>query len=201
MWNIQHQTGKREKNELHVPTGRPILFQLRSTDVIHSFWIPNLQGKKDLVPGRPTSLWMQIGRPGIYRGQCAEFCGYQHAHMGLLIVAESPEQFAAWQQAQRTVPPAPATERQKRGQQLFLTGSCVLCHTIAGTLARSRVGPPLTHLASQQTIGAGVVANTRENLARWIRDPHTMKPGVRMPQNFLAQEDLAALLDYLATLK
>jgi cytochrome c oxidase subunit 2 len=191
----------RVANELHVPTGRPILFQLQSTDVIHSFWMPNLQGKKDLIPGRPTSLWLQIDRPGTYRGQCAEFCGYQHAHMGLLVLAEPPDKFAAWQQAQRTTPPGPSTDRQKRGQQLFLTGSCVLCHTIDGTLARSRVGPPLTHLASQQTIGAGAFANTRANLARWIRDPHTMKPGVRMPQNFLSQEDLDALLDYLATLK
>ncbi len=188
-------------NELHVPTGRSILFQLQSTDVIHSFWVPNLQGKKDLIPGRPTSLWMKIDRAGTYRGQCAEFCGYQHAHMGLLIVAEPPDKFAAWQQAQRTAPPKPSTDRQVRGQRVFLSGSCVLCHTIDGTLARSRVGPPLTHLASQQTIGAGMFANNRETLARWIRDPHALKPGVRMPQNFLPPADLDALLDSLATLK
>ncbi len=188
-------------NELHVPVGRPILFQLNSPDVIHSFWIPSLQGKRDLIPGNPTSLWLEATHPGTYTGQCAEFCGYQHAHMGLTVVAEPPARFAAWQAAQRSAPPPPVTGPQRRGQQLFLTGSCVLCHTIEGTLARSRVGPPLTHLASQSTLGANTIANTRENLARWIRDPHTIKPGVRMPQNSLNDPDLAALLDYLATLK
>lgn len=188
-------------NELHLPTGTPILFQLQSPDVIHSFWVPGLQGKKDLIPGRPTSLWLQADRPGTYEGQCAEFCGYQHAHMGLTIVAESREKYDAWKQAQLKTPPPPSTDEQKRGQQIFLTGSCVLCHAIEGTPARSHVGPALTHLASQRTIAANTVPKTRDNLRRWIVDPHTIKPGVHMPQNSLSGGDLEALLDYLETLQ
>jgi cytochrome c oxidase subunit 2 len=188
-------------NEIHIPTGRPILFELQSPDVIHSFWIPSLQGKKDLVPGRSSSLWLRADRPGTYQGQCAEFCGFQHAHMGLLIVAEPPEKFAAWQEAQRKTPPAPSTDRQRRGQEVFLTGSCVLCHAIDGTPARSHVGPALTHLASQQSIAANSFTNTRDNIGRWILDPHAMKPGVHMPPNQLSGDDLNALLDYLAILQ
>jgi cytochrome c oxidase subunit 2 len=188
-------------NELHVPAGRTVQLLLNSNDVIHSFWVPSLQGKKDLVPGHPTSLWLNLDRPGVYDGQCAEFCGLQHAQMNLRLVVETPAQFAAWQQAQRSLPPTPANDRQRRGQQVFLTRSCVLCHTIAGTLAGSRVGPALSHLASQPMIGANAFPNTREMLRRWIHNAPAMKPGVRMPQNELTPEDMDALLDYLATLK
>lgn len=188
-------------NEIHIPTGRPILFELQSPDVIHSFWVPSLQGKKDLVPGRSSSVWLKAERAGTYQGQCAEFCGYQHAHMGLLIIAEPPEKFAVWQEAQRKTPPPPSTDRQRRGQEVFLTGSCVLCHAIDGTPARSHVGPALSHLASQQSIGANSFANTRNNIGRWILNPHAMKPGVHMPSNQLSGDDLNALLDYLAILQ
>jgi len=188
-------------NELHLPVGRPVQLLLQSADVIHSFWIPSLQGKKDLVPGHQTSLWLTPDQPGIYRGQCAEFCGYQHAHMGLLAVVESPEAFAKWQEAQRLSAAPPSTESQKRGQQVFLTRTCVMCHTIQGTPANSRVGPPLTHLASQQTIAAGAFPNTRGHLAGWIMNPQAMKPGVRMPANPLSPDELQSLLDYLETLK
>jgi cytochrome c oxidase subunit II len=174
---------------------------LQSADVIHSFWLPNLQGKRDLVPGKIQSLWLQPDRIGEFRGQCAEFCGYQHAHMGLVAVVESAEDFAKWQEAQRKPAPEPTTDKQRRGRDVFLTGSCVLCHTISGTPAGSRVGPPLTHIASQQTIGAGAFPNTRGYLAGWILDPQALKPGVRMPQNSLSADDLHALLDYLETLK
>lgn len=188
-------------NELHLPVGRPVQLMLNSADVIHSFWLPNLQGKKDLVPGRTQTLWLQPDRIGEFRGQCAEFCGYQHAHMRLVATVESPEDFAKWQEAQRKPAPEPTTDSQRRGREVFLKGSCVLCHTIAGTPAASRVGPPLTHLASQQTIAAGSFPNTRGYLAGWILDPQALKPGVRMPQNALSGDDLHALLDYLETLK
>ena len=188
-------------NELHLPVGRPVQLLLDSTDVIHSLWVPSVQGKKDLVPGHPTSMWLTIDRPGTYDGQCAEFCGLQHATMNLKIVAETREKFAAWQEAQRQTPPTPQTEKQKRGQQVFLTRSCVLCHTIAGTPAFSSVGPPLSHVASQQMLAANTFPNTREYLTRWIHDAPSMRPGVLMPQNELTREDLDALVDYLETLK
>jgi cytochrome c oxidase subunit 2 len=188
-------------NELHLPVGRPVQLVMQSADVIHSFWIPRLHGKMDLIPGHTTRLWLQPEQVGTYRGQCAEFCGYQHAHMGLTAVVESPEDFAKWQESQRAEPPPPATDSQRRGQQVFLTSSCVLCHSISGTIAGSRVGPPLTHLASQQTLAAGTVPNNRGYLAGWILDPQSLKPGARMPQNLLSADDLQALLDYLQSLK
>jgi cytochrome c oxidase subunit II len=187
-------------NEIHVPVGRPIQLLLQSNDVIHSFWMPQFQGKKDMVPGHPTSLWFQVDRPGTYYGQCAEFCGYQHAHMRLTVVAESPEKFAQWQDAQRASAQEPTTDSQRHGRDVFLQTTCVMCHTIQGTPARSRVGPPLTHFAGNQRLGAGAFENTREHLRQWIRDPQSMKPGVRMPQHTLATDDLNALLDYLQSL-
>jgi cytochrome c oxidase subunit II len=205
-WQIEYQNPDPSKtfitaNELHLPVGQPVQLLLQSSDVIHSFWVPALQGKKDLVPGHPTSLWITPDRTGTFRGQCAEFCGYQHAHMGLLAVVETPEEFARWQAAQRQSAPAPTTDTQKLGQQVFLTRTCAMCHAIQGTLANSRVGPPLTHLASQQTIAAGSFPNTRGHLAGWILDPQALKPGVRMPANPLSPDELQALLDYLEILK
>lgn len=188
-------------NEIHIPAGRPVQLQLQSTDVIHSFWVPSLSGKKDLVPGHPTAMWLKAERPGVYYGQCAEFCGYQHANMKLIVFVDTPDAFAAWQAAQRSPAPEPTTARQRHGRDVFLSRTCVMCHTIPGTTAGSRVGPTLGGLASRQTIGAGALANTREHLRHWIIDPQTLKPGVRMPQNALPDEDVDALLDYLETLK
>lgn len=188
-------------NELHLPVGRPVQLLLESADVIHSFWLPNLQGKKDLVPGHQTALWITPERAGTFRGQCAEFCGHQHAHMGLLAVVEPPEVFERWQEAQRASATPPATESQKRGQQVFLSRTCVMCHTIQGTPANSRVGPSLTHFASRQTLAAGAFPNTRGHLGGWVLDAQAMKPGVKMPPNELPPDELHALLDYLETLK
>lgn len=205
-WRIEYQDPDPTKgfitaNELHLPVGQPVQLLLQSNDVIHSFWLPNLQGKKDLVPGHQTSLWITPDRVGVFRGQCAEFCGYQHAHMGLLAVVETAAEFAQWQEAQRRPAPAPVTEGQKHGQQIFLTRTCAMCHAIQGTSANSRIGPPLTHLASHQTIAAGSFPNTRGYLGGWIVDAPAMKPGVRMPANPLSPDELYALLDYLETLK
>jgi cytochrome c oxidase subunit 2 len=188
-------------NELHIPVGRPVIFKLISNDVIHSFWVPNLHGKTDLVPGHPIETWMQADRPGIYRGQCAEFCGFQHAHMAFAIVAEPEEQFRAWYASQLNSAPAPSTESQSRGQQVFLSKPCIMCHRIQGTDAGGRAGPDLTHVASRQSIGAGTLQNTREHLAGWILDPQTIKPGNQMPPNPMSADDLNALLDYLQSLK
>ena len=188
-------------NEIHIPVGRPVQLKLSSTDVIHSFWVPNLSGKKDAIPGKETTLFLNADREGIFRGQCAEFCGHQHAHMAFLVVAESPEKFAAWQQQQRQPAAQPSEPVSQRGQQVFMTSPCVMCHTIAGTQAGSNVGPNLTHVGSRQTIAAATLANTSGHLSGWVSDAQGVKPGSRMPPNNLTPDDLQALVAYLQSLK
>jgi cytochrome c oxidase subunit 2 len=188
-------------NELHIPVGRPVKIVGTATDVIHSFWVPNLHGKRDLIPGREMTTWIQADRAGRWDGECAEFCGHQHAKMRFVVVAEPSDSFAAWYERQLQSAAAPADSSARRGQEVFLTGSCPLCHTISGTPARSRVAPDLTHLASRRRIAAGTLPNTRGNLAAWIVDPQRIKPGARMPPNALSSDDLAALLEYLGRLR
>ncbi len=205
-WEIQYrdslpQNWATTANEIHIPVGRPVLFELRSTDVIHSLWPPNLNGKRDLIPGNENSIWFQADSAGVYRGQCAEFCGHQHAKMSFLIVAEPPDSFSAWLAGQRDTAKTPTDSVALRGQEVFLGSSCVMCHAIAGTPAGSRIGPDLTHLASRRTIAAGTLPNTRGNLAGWIVNPQAIKPGARMPANNLDPDDLQALLTYLESLK
>jgi cytochrome c oxidase subunit 2 len=205
-WSVEYQDPVPGRmvttaNEIHIPTGRPVLVQLESRDVIHSFWVPNLHGKRDLIPGHEGEAWIQADRPGVYRGQCAEFCGHQHARMGFLVVAEPPEAFAAWLEAQRRPAAPPATPAQLRGQKLVETLPCALCHTIQGTEASGKTGPDLTHLASRRTLAAGTLPNTPGHLAGWIVDPQSIKPGNHMPANTLQSEDLQALLAYLGSLK
>jgi cytochrome c oxidase subunit 2 len=188
-------------NEIHIPVGVPVTFSLKAADVIHSFWVPNLAGKKDLIPGKINTIWLQADKPGVYRGQCAEYCGLQHARMALWIVAEPQEQFNAWRQNQTQTSVTPASDSQKRGQQVFLTSTCVMCHAINGTPAGSNIGPNLTHVASRNMIAAATLVNTREHLAQWIKDSQQYKPGNRMPQNNLSDADLQSLVDYLQSLK
>jgi cytochrome c oxidase subunit 2 len=188
-------------NEIHVPVGRPITAVLTGADVIHSFWAPNLHGKRDLIPGQQTSIVFRVDQPGVYRGQCAEFCGLQHAHMAFFVVAEPQEQFDAWYSNQVKASVEPQTPEQIRGRQVFLSHACVLCHTIRGTEAGARLGPDLTHLKSRQTIAAGTLSNERGQLGGWISNPQLIKQGVRMPPNPLAPDELSALLGYLETLK
>jgi cytochrome c oxidase subunit 2 len=188
-------------NEIHIPTGQPVKFRLTSTDVIHSFWVPNLNGKKDLIPGHEIVLTFQADRPGEYRGQCAEFCGYQHAHMAFTIVAEPPEKFYEWMNQQRAAAVQPMKETELRGQQVFLSSPCVMCHSIRGTDAGGTVAPDLTHLASRKTIAAGTLSNTRDHLAGWITNSQEIKPGNHMPPVPLSPENLQALLAYLESLK
>jgi cytochrome c oxidase subunit II len=187
-------------NEIHIPVGRPVELSLTSADVIHSLWVPQLHGKRDLIPSYGRRLRIQADRAGVYPGQCAEFCGYQHARMRLLIVAQPEADFALWQKAQREPARTPTDEVQQRGQQVFLSGTCVMCHTIRGTPAGGKVAPDLTHLASRRTIAAGAVPNTRGHLAGWILDPQSIKPGANMPPNVLSPQDLQALIDYLGSL-
>jgi len=188
-------------NEIHIPVGRPIVFDLYSNDVIHSLWIPNLQGKIDLVPGRATQLWLQADKAGIYRGQCAEYCGLQHAKMAFLVIAEPETQFQEWLLGNRGAAPEPKTPEQQRGRQVVERGPCAMCHAITGTLAGGRSAPDLTHVASRSTIGAGAVPNTPGYLLGWIADPQHIKPGNKMPSPGLEADQLQAVIAYLETLK
>ncbi|MEA2723258.1 MAG: cytochrome c oxidase subunit [Gemmatimonadales bacterium] len=205
-WEVQYRDSLPQHwattaNEIHVPVGRPVVFELRSSDVIHSFWPPNLSAKRDQIPGDENSVWFQADSAGTYRGLCAEFCGHQHAKMAFLIIAEPVDRFASWLERQRDTALTPTDSVARRGQEVFLASSCVMCHAIAGTPAGSRIGPDLTHLAGRRTIAAGTLPNTRGNLAGWILDPQSIKPGVLMPATPLAGDDLQALLTYLETLK
>jgi cytochrome c oxidase subunit 2 len=205
-WDVQYEHAVPSRrvttaNEIHIPVGRAIRFDLLSTDVIHSLWIPSLQGKIDLVPGRLNELWLRADEPGIYRGQCAEYCGLQHAKMALVVVAEPPDDFERWLTANRAPASPPTTPEQQRGRDIFERGPCAMCHTIAGTSAGGRSAPDLTHLGSRSTIGAGTLPNTKGYLAGWIADPQHIKPGNRMPPTGLNGEELQAVLAYLETLK
>jgi cytochrome c oxidase subunit 2 len=186
-------------NELHIPIGVPVVINAMSRDVIHSFWVPELHGKRDLVPGFTTQTWIQADKPGVYRGQCAEFCGHQHAKMAFIVVAEPVAAFQAWIQRQRQAA-ARTTPQTQRGHDVFMNNACVTCHTIRGTQAGSRVGPELTHVGSRRTIAAGTLPNTREELTRWVRDPQAIKPGTRMPAVRLSEDDLRAVVAYLKSL-
>jgi cytochrome c oxidase subunit 2 len=188
-------------NEIHVPVGRTVSIKMTSSDVIHSFWAPNLDGKKDLIPGHETRTWFRADSAGVYRGQCAEFCGHEHAKMAFFIVAEPPTRFEHWLESQRSGAATPTDSLAQQGERVFLSGSCAMCHAISGTSAGSNFGPDLTHLASRRTIAAGTLPNDASNLAGWIIDPQIIKPGVKMPPNQLDGNSLQALLAYLATLK
>jgi cytochrome c oxidase subunit 2 len=188
-------------NEIHIPIGERVTFQLASSDVIHSFWVPNLAGKLDLIPGVTNQLQLVASEPGIYRGQCAEFCGYQHAHMGLIVIAEPREAFGAWREAQLQSAAQPANEESRKGQSVFLGKPCALCHTIRGTSAGGRVGPDLTHLGSRQHLAAATLPLTRGSLGAWIIDPQIVKPGAHMPMTQLQPDEIDPLLTYLTGLK
>jgi cytochrome c oxidase subunit II len=201
-WEVRYPNeGIVSANEIHIPVGRPVEIHLTSRDVIHSFWVPQLAGKLDMNPGETNSMWLQADEPGIYRGICAEFCGLQHANMQFMVIA-SPE--ASFQEfVERESQPAlePEDDLALTGQQVFMGSSCVYCHTIQGTNATGELGPDLTHIASRLTIGAGILENNRGNLAGWIVDPHTFKPGNLMPPTNMTGAELQALLAYLDTLR
>lgn len=188
-------------NEIHIPVGEPIQVIGNSADVIHSIWVPNLMGKKDVIPGHVTATWFQADKPGIYRGQCAEFCGRQHAKMALLIFAEPRSQFESWYRSQQQPAASPSDSLSQAGEKIFMAKGCPLCHTVGGTQAQGHLGPSLTHAGSSYTIAAGTLKNTKGNLAGWIVDPQRIKPGAKMPPNDLSGSDLQALLSYMVSLK
>jgi cytochrome c oxidase subunit 2 len=188
-------------NEVHLPLNQPVLLKTTSVDVIHSVWIPRLQRKIDAIPGRTNQVTLTASLPGTFRGECAEYCGLQHARMAFVVVAQPQSDFDAWLAHQREVPPAvPQDPNVERGQEVFFSSACVYCHTIQGTNASGTLGPDLTHIASRATLAANTVPNTRGYLLGWITDPQHIKPGSLMPATPLSGPDAQALLDYLESL-
>jgi cytochrome c oxidase subunit 2 len=205
-WSVEYAAPQpsdrvRLANELHLPRGRPAVISLASNDVIHSFWVPNLHGKVDLIPGRTNEIVLRGDQNGEFRGQCAEYCGVQHAHMALIVIVEDPADFEAWLTAQRRPAAEPTTDPARRGRQLVETTTCAMCHTVRGTTAGARTAPDLTHVGSRATIAAGLLPNTEAALDRWLRNPQDVKPGNKMPVVGLPDDDRAAVVAYLRTLR
>lgn len=201
-WEIRYpRDGFTTANEIHIPVGVAVRVHVASGDVIHSFWVPQLQGKADAITGRVNETWLQADHPGVYRGECAEFCGHEHAHMAFVVVAESPGDYAAWVTNERRLAVVPTDSSALIGQRLFLQSQCSYCHTIRGTPAGAHVGPELTHLASRHTLAAGTMDFNRGNLAAWIENPDRIKPGTTMPPVQLDGATLGALVAYLESLR
>ena len=201
-WEVRYpDLGIVSANEIYLPAGEPVWLELRAKDVVHSFWVPNLHGKVDMVPETVNRLWIRADEPGAWRGQCAEFCGKQHATMALRVVALAPEDYARWVEERRRPHPTEGNPALRRGEEVFFRASCHVCHAIGDTAADGRLGPDLTHLGSRLTLGAGAVEHTRETLARWIDDPQAVKPGNLMPHTPLAPAERDALLDFLESLR
>src|SRR3954452_22727836 len=205
-WDVRYETDSPDQivttaNEIYVPVGKPVAVKLSANDVIHSFWVPSLMGKLDLIPGQENELQFTASRPGVYRGQCAEFCGWQHAHMGIVVVALPVPMFQAWLSSQNQPAAEPDDPLGKRGAKVFRSKACFMCHTIRGGEAGSRVGPDLTHFASRTTIASATLPMSRGNIAAWVMDPQGIKPGTNMPNVPLEPEELDALVSYLAGLQ
>jgi cytochrome c oxidase subunit 2 len=201
-WEFDYPDGVKTGNELHIPAGRPIRLSLESADIIHSFWVPQLGGKRDVVPGQVNELTFVATVPGMYPGQCAEFCGLSHANMRFRTFVESPDDFAKWDKAQLAGPVAPPAGDQLAldGAKVFADSPCTTCHMIQG-VSKGYIGPDLTHFGSRTTLAAGVLKNTPENVARWIEDPQEIKPGANMPALLLPGPQMNALVAYLESLK
>jgi cytochrome c oxidase subunit 2 len=205
-WAIQYRSDDPSQtfqtaNEIHLPVNIPVTITLRSPDVIHSFWVPNLHGKQDLIPGRDTDIHLHPTRTGVFRGQCAEFCGAQHAHMALYVVVESQNDFDRWRAGQLQAASDPGNSMAARGRDAFMSSACALCHTIRGTDAAGVTGPDLTHVGSRSSLAAGTLEYNRGNLAAWIADPQGIKPGNHMPTVGLDPQDLQSITAYLDGLK
>ncbi len=205
-WRVAYLDGQgreviQDANELHIPAGRPIVLELQSADVIHSFWVPRLSGKLDMIPGRRNLMRIQADEPGVFGGQCAEYCGGPHALMGFTVVAHEPAQFARLMEA-RLARPAAAPAVPGRGAQLFESTGCAACHRIAGTGANGLAGPDLTHVGSRRSLGAGILPNNRGTLMGWIGNSQAIKPNNRMPPyTVLSSQQLTELATYLEAQK
>lgn len=201
-WEARYpKSGVVTANEIHIPAGKSLSIRLETQDVLHEFWVPELGRKMTTVPGQPNNIWIAADHPATYLGVCSEFCGTEHAWMYFLIVAETPEQFASWEQAQLSPAQVPTSGSAAQGLALFQQTSCMNCHSIKGTAANAGVGPDLTHFASRQILGAGIVANNPANLHRWLTDPQEVKPGVKMPNYKFTPAQVKQLTDYIETLR
>jgi cytochrome c oxidase subunit II len=201
-WDVRYPgTRAITANEIHIPARTRVDLVGRTADVIHSFWVPQLNRKIDMVPGRTNRVLLYADKPGRYRGQCAEFCGLQHTHMGVVVVADPPDVFRRWLNDAARPARRPAAPEERLGREVFLSEACASCHTIRGTAARGRVGPDLTHLATRRTLAGLTIPNTRSYLRAWIRDPQHVKPGNKMPGLNLSGAQRGALVDYLESLR
>lgn len=205
-WDVRYRfpeqaAGFRTANELRIPVGQRVRIDLESFDVIHSFWVPQLHGKIDLIPGRRNEIWLHANEPGVYRGQCAEFCGLQHTRMAFHVIAMEPSDFDAWLVQQRRPAPEPGTEVERLGREVYESRGCTICHAVRGTSSRGNVAPDLTHVASRLYLAAGTIPTTRGHLSGWISDPQHVKPGVNMPRVPLEPLELHNLVTWLLTLK
>ncbi|MAI31181.1 MAG: cytochrome c oxidase subunit II [Rhodopirellula sp.] len=201
-WEIEYAgTDIVSANEIHIPTGKRLRVQISSADVIHSFWVARLARKMDAIPGRENYIWLEADEPGVYQGRCAEFCGTQHAWMNFLVHAHTPAEYEEWLSKEKVVPPAPTNPIALAGRKTFLSLTCSQCHAIAGTKADRSIAPDLTHLASRGELAAGVLKNTPENLKLWLKNPAAFKPGCKMPDFKLTDQQLNELVAYLETLK
>jgi cytochrome c oxidase subunit 2 len=200
-WEARYPSGVVTANEIHVPAGKDLLVRIESEDVIHDFWVPNLGRKIDAIPGHPNSVWMQADAPGTYLGACAEYCGSQHAWMRIVVIAQPQAEFDAWQKHELEPALPPSDAASTRGAADFDGKTCIRCHSIAGRGERLRVAPDLTHLAERSTLGAGVIDNSPANLAHWLKDPQTVKPGSHMPDLNLTDDEVSDLVAYFETLK
>jgi cytochrome c oxidase subunit II len=204
-WEVRYQAEDPSRsfetaNEIHLPVGEPVRIALHSSDVIHSFWVPSLGGKTDMIPGQTNFTWLEAGEPGVYHGACQEYCGLQHALMRLLVVAQEPEAFEAWWDSQLEPAASPESASAREGEQVFLA-KCGICHSVAGTSAGGNLGPNLTHLMSRRTLAAGKLKNTVANLSGWVANPQRVKPEATMPNIDLSGPQLNALRGFLATLR
>jgi cytochrome c oxidase subunit II len=201
-WEVRYPSaGAVTANEIHIPVGRRVRVRVESADVIHSFWVPQLARKKDMIRGHPNFLWLEADRAGIYEGACSEFCGDQHAWMRFIVVAEPEEQFKLWLTQQAQPSQNPANEIAQAGRNFFFAQSCANCHAIGGTSAQATAGPDLTHLASRRQLAAGMLDNTPANLTRWLKNPQQIKPGCQMPNFGLNDNQLTQLAAYLEGLR
>jgi len=201
-WEVEYPgTDIISANEIHIPTGKKLRVELRSADVIHCFWVPELTRKMDAIPGWENYVWLQADREGTFQGRCAEFCGTQHAWMNFQVIAHAPDDYEQWKQRESATPEAPAAGLASEGQQLFTQLTCSQCHAIEGTEATRAYAPNLTHLASRNTLGGGVINYSPENLRTWLQNPQALKPGCKMPNFRLSEEHLDRLVAYLDTLK
>ncbi len=201
-WQYTYEdSGVVTANELHIPVGRTVYLALKSEDVIHSFWVPKLAGKQDVVPGRVNRLKIEAEEPGTYKGQCVEYCGLSHANMKLLVIAHEESDFQDWVESQKADAQQASGGLAADGQKLFLEGACAGCHAVGGTSAQATLGPNLTHFASRTTFAGSMYENNEANLVKWLKDPPRQKPGSKMPDLNLSDDEIEALVAYLQSLK